>query len=222
MHTSDTGSSSAVVIVAHPDDETLWAGGEVLAHPDRDWFVLSLCRASDADRSGRFLRALEGLNATGCMADLDDGPEQDPLPPELIRQTILALLPERPFSFIYTHGPWGEYTRHKRHEEVGRAVCDLWTNRQIHAERLLMFAYEDGQRSYYPRAIAEAHIHRVLPDALWRRKYDIMVEVYGFTPDSWEARTTPCEEAFWRFDSPACYAEWIRRKGNGNESTRSV
>ncbi len=222
MHASNTGSFSAVVIVAHPDDETLWAGGEILAHPDRDWYVLSLCRASDVDRSGRFRRALEQLHATGCMADLDDGPEQYPLPPELIRETILSRLPERHFNTIYTHGPQGEYTRHRRHEEVSRAVGELWSEGQISAEEVLMFAYEDGQRSYYPRAIASAHIYQKLPDSLWQRKYDIMVNVYGFSPASWEAKTVPREEAFWRFDSPAACEQWIKRKGTTNESARSV
>ncbi|NLX14032.1 MAG: PIG-L family deacetylase [Phycisphaerales bacterium] len=222
MHASDPYPLSAVIVVAHPDDETLWAGGEILAHPDWEWFIISLCRASDVDRSVRFRRALEQLNATGCMADLDDGPEQAPLPSELIRQTILSLLPERPLNCIYTHGPEGEYTRHRRHEEVSRAVHEAWTGGQIITEQLRMFAYEDGQRSYYPRAIESAHIQRSLPEALWQRKHAIIVDVYGFSPGSWEAQTTPREEAFWSFDSPAGCAEWIRRKGNSNESARAV
>ena len=31
-----------VVIVAHPDDETLWAGGTLLMHPDCRWTVVTL------------------------------------------------------------------------------------------------------------------------------------------------------------------------------------
>ncbi len=214
MYASNTGSLSAIVIVAHPDDETLWAGGEILAHPDRDWYVLSLCRASDADRSERFRRALEQLNATGWMADLDDGPEQYPLPPELVRETILSRLPQRHFNAIYTHGPQGEYTRHRRHEEVSRAVGELWSQGQISTEQLLMFAYEDGQKNYYPRAIASAPVYRKLSEKLWRQKYDIMVQVYGFSPDSWEAKTVPHEEAFWRFDSPDAHEQWIKAERN--------
>jgi hypothetical protein len=40
-------SANAAVIVAHPDDETLWAGGMILTHPGYNWFVASLCRKSD-------------------------------------------------------------------------------------------------------------------------------------------------------------------------------
>ena len=41
---------NAVVIVAHPDDETLWAGGTILMHPETHWTILTLCRTSDPDR----------------------------------------------------------------------------------------------------------------------------------------------------------------------------
>ena len=35
------------VIVAHPCDETLWAGGTILSQPAWNWFIATLCRASD-------------------------------------------------------------------------------------------------------------------------------------------------------------------------------
>ena len=53
-------TKSIAVIVAHPDDETLWAGGTILSHPANNWFVVSLCRASDKDRSTRFYNTLNG------------------------------------------------------------------------------------------------------------------------------------------------------------------
>ena len=73
--------TSALVIVAHPDDETLWAGGTILMHPETRWTVVALCRRSDPDRAPKFRRVLELLGASGDMGDLDDGPEQTPLRP---------------------------------------------------------------------------------------------------------------------------------------------
>ena len=50
-------AKSVLIIVAHPDDETLWAGGTILSHPEWSVFVISLCRASDTDRAPKFNRA---------------------------------------------------------------------------------------------------------------------------------------------------------------------
>ncbi len=53
------------IIVAHPDDETLWAGGTILSHPEWECFVVSLCRKSDPDRAPKFKKVLEVLGADG-------------------------------------------------------------------------------------------------------------------------------------------------------------
>jgi hypothetical protein len=34
---------------------------------------------------------------------------------------------------------------------------------------------------------------------IWQKKYDIITRIYGFAEDSFEAKTTPRLEAFWRF-----------------------
>jgi LmbE family N-acetylglucosaminyl deacetylase len=116
-----SAATSVAVIVAHPDDETLWSGGLILAHSDWDWTVVTLCRAGDPDRAPRFFRVLQHLGATGGMGDLDDGPDQLALDQSLIQDTILSLLPTSHFDLLVTHGPRGEYTRHRRHEEVKMA-----------------------------------------------------------------------------------------------------
>jgi len=190
-----------VVIVAHPDDETLWVGGTILMHPESEWTVITLCRKSDPDRAPRFFKALEGLHAAGVMGDLDDGPEQTPLDTRKVQATILELLPSDSFDLIITHSPCGEYTRHRRHEETAKAVRALWKSKGLFAKELWMFAYEDGGGKYLPRAIDDADVKGKLPDEIWRKKYDIITNVYGFSPDSFEAKTTPKEEAFCCFKS---------------------
>jgi LmbE family N-acetylglucosaminyl deacetylase len=200
---------TAAVIVAHPDDETLWAGGAILQRRQWSWTIVSLCRQSDPDRAPKFFSALERLGAGGVMADLDDGPDQRPLDIGEVETVVLSLLPKDQYDVVVTHSPFGEYTRHRRHEEIGRAVTRLWTARRLTAGELWLFAYEDGDKRYLPRPIGSAHAKMRLPESVWLEKAGIIKEIYGFAPDSWEATTTPRVEAFWRFDDAAAFAEWL-------------
>ncbi len=202
-----------VVIVTHPDDETLWCGGTMLMHPNNNWFIACLCRKNDADRAQKFQKALITLNAEGVMGDLDDGPEQIPLDKKEVEKAIMKLLPKQNFDLILTHSPFGEYTRHLRHEEIGRAVIELWNAKKIVAKELWTFAFEDGNKKYYPQAIERATIHHKLPKRIWEEKYRIITEVYGFEKSAFEAKTTPKTEAFWKFNTPRDAQKWLEQEG---------
>jgi LmbE family N-acetylglucosaminyl deacetylase len=232
---------NCAVIVAHPDDETLWAGGTILMHPETRWTVVTLCRKSDRDRAGRFARAIEefrisdfGFRIFGKMGDLDDGPEQKPLAENEVKDTIVGLLANRAvehlssgtgenarlrstvqlfdrsivgavrepplqFDLIITHSLCGEYTRHKRHEETAKAVCELWKSGRLPARQMWMFAYEDGGGKKLPEPIREADLSVKLSDDIWQKKCNIVTKIYGFGPDSFEAKAAGREEAFWCF-----------------------
>ena len=187
------------VVVAHPDDETLWAGGTILLHPESKWTVVTVCRKSDPDRAPKFFKALEVLGATGAMGDLDDGPDQTPLSSRDVQNTILELLPVGRFDLVITHGMWGEYTKHLRHEETGAAVFSLWNSERLSAGNVWRFAYDDGGGKHLPKAKLDADMQMTLTNEIWRRKYEIITDIYGFDAESFEARTTPRQEAFWCF-----------------------
>jgi len=185
-------------IVAHPDDETLWAGGTILSNPLWQCFIVCLCRKNDLERADKFYKALKILNSEGIMGDLNDGPEQTPLEELFVENEILKLLPDKHFDLIITHNPTGEYTKHLRHEEISKAVIELWDNNKISATELWTFAYEDGNKKYFPKAIKNAVIYQKLSYKIWEKKYKIITETFGFEKNSWEAKTTPKEEAFWQ------------------------
>jgi len=192
-------TKSVVLIVAHPDDETLWAGGTILSHPTWKCFVVCLCRGSDTNRVTKFLEALKILNAGGIMGDLDDGPEQNPLNEVIVENAILQLLPTNHFDLVITHHSTGEYTRHLRHEETNKAVIALWRRGKIKTKELWTFAYEDGNKRYFPRPIGIADIFQKLSEKTWVKKYDIILKTYGYDKNSWETKTTPMSEAFWQY-----------------------
>lgn len=199
-HPSHIGDNSkCAVIVAHPDDETLWVGGLILMHPEVKWTVVTICRKSDADRAPKFLKTLEEFGASGFLGDLDDGPEQRPLDNGEVQRTIMELLPSNRFEVVVTHSSAGEYTRHIRHEDTAKAVMRLWKAGELVAKEVWSFAYEDGGQKYLPRADRNADLQIELPKDIWQKKYDIITKIYGFSEDSFEARTTPKKEAFWCF-----------------------
>lgn len=204
------GSKDIAVIVAHPDDETLWCGGTILQHPDCRWFISCLCRKNDIDRSSKFTKVLHIYKATGTMGDLDDGPDQKALDKKEVQNAILVQLPKQNFDLIITHSPQGEYTRHLRHEEVGKAVIELWNDGKITTKELWFFAYEDGEKKYYPKAMKSASMYQNLPKAIWKEKHRIITEVYGFDATGFEAKTTPTAEAFWKFKSPIEAKKWLK------------
>jgi LmbE family N-acetylglucosaminyl deacetylase len=206
-------TKNVAIIVAHPDDETLWAGGTILNHPSWKCFIITLCRKNDPDRAPRFYKALEVLNSQGNMADLDDGPDQLPLVAKNVENTILTMLSSKQYDLIISHNPSGEYTKNLRHEEVSAAVINLWYSGKISANELWTFAYEDGKRSYLPRPISKAAIHQELTEQQHMRKYKIITETYGFSRSSWEAGTTPIEETFWQFSNAKEAKQWLNNGG---------
>jgi LmbE family N-acetylglucosaminyl deacetylase len=202
---------SVAVLVAHPDDETLWAGGTLLAENNWAPFVGCASRAYDADRAPKFSRVLEQLRARGAMADLDDGPEQLPLADEQVEQALLECLPSRQYDRILSHSPLGEYTRHRRHEEVARAVLRLWLRGELSAAELWLFAYDDEGGSRLPRAIDSADIVRELSPEVWQHKRRLITQVYGFAETSWEARVTPRSEGFFLVKTAETARAWLEQ-----------
>lgn len=199
----------AAVIVAHPDDETLWSGGTILMRTNWNWWVGSLCRGSDSDRKPRFLKALDHLKAKGVIGDMNDDPEQKPLYAPEVEQAVLSALDGKKYDVIITHSPLGEYTRHRRHEETANAVISLWSKGELETNQLWMFAYSDQGKKKFPKPIEQAHRQIRLPGNIWTEKYNIITKVYGFQPKSFEARSAPKQEAFWVFALPKEVRTWL-------------
>jgi LmbE family N-acetylglucosaminyl deacetylase len=204
---------TVAIIVAHPDDETLWTGGNILSHPSWKCFIVCLCRASDKDRAPRFYNAIKILKSEGVMGNIDDGPDQKPLDEKVVESAIMKLLPYKHFDLVISHGPLGEYTRHIRHEETGKAVIKLWHAGKISTDELRTFAYEDGNKKYYPKPVENATIYKALTKQVWLKKYSIITETYGFKKNSWEAETTPRVESFWQFTNSYDAIKWLNNRG---------
>ncbi|MBU0662411.1 PIG-L family deacetylase [Candidatus Micrarchaeota archaeon] len=186
---------SALVIVAHPDDETIWMGGTIIRNKGWDWTILSLCRCDDRDRAPRFAKACKILGAKAIMSDLDDENPEKPLPTSEIKKRIKKLLARKEFDFIFTHGKNGEYG-HNRHIEAARAVEEMIASRELKCSELRSFAYKKQRTPFMCVPSARAGVTTRLSRREAAMKRYLIKEVYNFDKGSFELLSSSDVEAF--------------------------
>jgi LmbE family N-acetylglucosaminyl deacetylase len=196
---------NALVVVAHPDDETIWMGGFILKHPELRWTIFSLCRASDPDRAPKFKRICRALGARAIITDLDDEGkinerEAEPRIEKLVSQNVGKKRfsakggPASGWDYIFTHGANGEYG-HPRHKTVHQAVIKMVRSGKLKTGKTFAFNYRKISK-YKLTGKADSDLMLKLNRAQFRKKISLMADIYGFDPDGIDAGFCTNPESF--------------------------
>lgn len=190
-----------LVVVAHPDDETIWMGGTILQNKDWNWTVLSLSRKDDLDRMPKFKKVCRNLNAVPIISDLDDE-KLDPLSVDKVAGKIKDVLPEYEYDYVYTHGFNGEYG-HIRHKEIHKAVKKLIKTGEIKCKKMFSFSYVLSDRRVpeipelkipVPEQKADEYVE--LCEDNFKKKVELVKDIYGFGGNSFEVLSCHRVETF--------------------------
>ncbi len=170
-----------LVIVAHPDDETLWMGGTLLRNK-KIWSTTLICltRKSDKDRYPKFKKVMKALGAKGYIYDLDDENLEKNLNPEDIKK-IITKFSDKTYDKIFTHNENGEYG-HIRHKDCHKAVVSMVKKSQLKAKELFFFSYKKKETDYQGYAIynSSADIFIKLNGDELSMKRKLAIDVYGY------------------------------------------
>lgn len=114
---------NGAIVVAHPDDETLWCGGLMVRYPSRWTVICCSIPRTDPIRAYKFFAACE---AFGAKARLLPFTESDPKA-GLGNLDDLSL---GSFDCVVTHNEVGEYG-HQHHVDVHRSIRGRWPGRMV-------------------------------------------------------------------------------------------
>lgn len=149
-----------LLIVAHPDDDVLWGGANLLLEPG--WFVVCSTNASNPIRAAEFYKTMSWCNVTRYMMyDVKDEYTED----EAVANTLydgslfeqgLKELSKHSWKLVLTHNSLGEYG-HEHHRKVHKLVTKYFPDSKcfkagqklsaevVEAKRTSLIYYKDTQ-----------------------------------------------------------------------------
>ena len=117
-----------IMIVAHPDDETLWGGSNLFKD---NYFVVCLTNGYNLDRANDFRKILKFTNNNGMILnypDVEDNIVDDWSEVNIgIMKDLSIILSYKNWEKIVTHGPEGT-TGHIHHKKISEYITKIAKN----------------------------------------------------------------------------------------------
>lgn len=161
-----------VMIVAHPDDETLWAGDHIRKNK---YLIVCLTNEDNSTRKKEFMKAMELTGNYGIILNYPDNPKHIKSNWKKvkgsIRKDIEYVLNYKKWSSIVTHNPDGEYG-HIQHKFTSMLVtneCAKLNN----TDKLYYF-----EKFYKPKYILEKNPRETLNEQDIQMKKHLMNSIY--------------------------------------------
>jgi len=110
-----------LMVVAHPDDETIFGGAALLS--ERGWKVICLTNQKDEIRSEEFRRVMKRVGAAYEIWDYPDLYDGS-FDPEPLRMEIGKVIRNHRYERIVTHNLGGEYG-HSQHRSLSQILHSM-------------------------------------------------------------------------------------------------
>ncbi len=156
----DRGNTvKAAVVMAHPDDETIWMGGTLLSHKDWYWKLYVATHSKNDDRGKEFINAVDKFRKQGVstleyefLEVMPDVQEYEKINrTEVYRK--LGVLDLSSFGVIFTHNVDGEY-RHGNHIILG----EFFKEKQMNVWHVLCPAIQNPREKQVGEQIESTYL----------------------------------------------------------------
>lgn len=117
-----------LMIVAHPDDETIWGGEHLMKEK---YFVVCITNGSNLKRSTEFRNVMDSIHTPSLMLhypDKTNGKRDNwNSTSSAIHKDLEYIIHRKKWKKIVTHNPKGEYG-HIHHKKTSRFVTSIYLN----------------------------------------------------------------------------------------------
>lgn len=169
-----------VMIVAHPDDETLWGGANIM---HGGWLIVCLTNGNNVVRKKEFFNVMKNTGNYGIMLNYPDNPNHKKdnwsTVKSKITDDVRYIVRYKNWDQIVTHNPLGEYG-HIQHLSTNMIVTNVCveekkTNQLYYFEKFRKLQY--FQTNEMKVTLNEEQIEK--KHELMMKYYPSQVKVYG-------------------------------------------